>query len=101
MDEQRNNIQKMSRYLHKVKKNPKVQFDLEKQDFSEDLENLFKDPYSEDSIPIVGQERTFQKVTSDYIIDNIKENNIPYYVKTVKEQKQQQQNILRLFFLLL
>ena len=71
--------------------------DLDKEDFSEDLQNLFKDPqigfsettassskgmtvpsFSETALPtsIVRQKRTFQNVTSDYIIDNIKENNI-------------------------
>ena len=53
--------------------------DIDKEDFFEDLENLFI------NIPIVRQERTFQNVTSDYIIDSIKENNISYYFKTVKE----------------
>ena len=53
--------------------------DLDNDDFSEDLENLFS------NIPIVRQERTLQNVTSDYITDNIKENNISYYFKTIKE----------------
>ena len=64
--------------LKKLKK-PKVRLDLDKEDFSEDLENLFS------NIPIVRQERIFQNLTSDFIIDNIKENNISYYFKTIKE----------------
>ena len=53
--------------------------DLDKEDFYKDLQNLFSNQ------PEVRQERTFQNVTSHYIIDNIKENNIPYYFKTIKE----------------
>ena len=35
--------------------------------------------------PIVKQDKTFKSITSDYIIDNIKESNIPYYFDIVKE----------------
>ena len=48
-------------------KQPKVRLNSDKEDFSEDLKNLFSNN------PIVIQEKTFQNVTSDYTIDNIKE----------------------------
>ena len=85
MHGQRNSIQNMSRLLSQELKKPKVRLDLDNEDFSEDLQNLFKDPYPEDSIPIVRQQRTFKNVTFDYNIDNIKENNICYYFNTIKE----------------
>ena len=55
MDGQKNNKQKLSRHLSDEQKKPKVRLDLDKEDFSEDLQNLFN------NIPIVRQERTFQK----------------------------------------
>ena len=66
---------------HNRRNHPKVWLDLEKEDFSDALQNLFND----DDIPIIREERTFKKVTSDYIIDNIKKNNVPLYFKTIKE----------------
>ena len=59
--------------LKKLKK-PKVQLDLTKEDFSEDFQNLFND------IPIVKHEKTFKNVTSNYIIDNIKENTVIHLI---------------------
>ena len=62
---------KISSKLTSIKKKPKVQLNLEKEEFSEDLQNLFNET------PIIRQEGTFKNVTSNYIIDNIRKSNIP------------------------
>ena len=70
----RSKLQKQKKQnLQKLRK-PKVRYGLMKKDFLEDFWIL-----------IVRQERTFKNITSDYIIDNIKESNIPYYFNIIKE----------------
>ena len=70
----RSKLQKQKKQnLQKLKK-PKVRYGLMEEDFLEDFR-----------IPIVRQETTFKNITSDYIIDNIKESNIPYYFNIIKE----------------
>ena len=72
-------LQKQKKQNLQKLKIPKVRYNLMKEDLSEDLQNLFN------NIPIVRRERTFRNITSDYIIHNIKENNISYYFKIIKE----------------
>ena len=69
-------LQKQKKQILQKLKTLKVRYDLEKEDSSE---NSFS------NIPIVRQEKSFKNITSDYIIDNIKENNIFYYFKTIRE----------------
>ena len=54
-------------------KKPKVKQDISKIDFTNALPNLF----SESSV--VEHNRTFQNVTSDFLIKNIQENDISKY----------------------
>ena len=65
--------------LHKLTKKPKVKQDISKIDFTNALPNLFNEP------PVIEHDRTFQNVTSDFIIKNIQENDIAKYFKTIKE----------------
>ena len=60
-------------------KKPKVKQDISKIDFTNALPNLFNES------PVVEHNRTFQNVTSDFIIKNIQENDISKYFKTIKE----------------
>ena len=65
--------------LHKLSKKPKVKQDISKIDFTNALPNLFNEPH------VVEHDKTFQNVTSDFIIKNIQENDIAKYFKTIKE----------------
>ena len=60
-------------------KKPKVKQDISKIDFTNALPNLFNES------PVVEHNRTFQNVTSDFLIKNIQENDISKYFKTIKE----------------
>ena len=60
-------------------KKPKVKQDISKIDFTNALPNLFNES------PVVEDDRTFQNVTSDFLIKNIQENDISKYFKTIKE----------------
>ena len=60
-------------------KKPKVKQDISKIDFTNALPNLFNESL------VVEHNRTFQNVTSDFIIKNIQENDISKYFKTIKE----------------
>ena len=57
----------------------KVKQDISKIDFTNALPNLFNES------PVVEHDRTFQNVTSDFLIKNIQENDISKYFKTIKE----------------
>ena len=60
-------------------KKPKVKQDISKIDFTNALPNLFNES------PVVEHNRTFQNVTSDFLIKNIQENDISKYFITIKE----------------
>ena len=61
-------------------KKPKVKQDISKIDFTNAyLPNIFNES------PVVEHDRTFQNVTSDFLIKNIRENDISKYFKTIKE----------------
>ena len=60
-------------------KKPKVKQDISKIDFTNALSNLFNES------PVVEDDRTFQNVTSDFLIKNIQENDISKYFKTIEE----------------
>ena len=73
----------------KLSKKPKVKQYINKIDFTNDLPNLFNES------PIVEHDRTFQNVTSDFLIKNIQENDISKYFKTLKKQLIKQSVILK------
>ena len=77
----KNKVVKKTKHFKKI---PKVKLDLMKEDFSIPFHNL----YQEES-PEVIHEGTFKKIASDYIINNIKNNNISLYFKTIKDAVQQ------------
>ena len=70
----RSKLQKQKKQNLQKLKRPKVRHGLMKEDSLRDFR-----------IPIVKQDKTFKSITSDYIIDNIEESNIPYYFDIVKE----------------
>ena len=70
----RSKLQKQKKQNLQKLKRPKVRHGLMKEDSLRDFR-----------IPIVKQDKTFKSITSDYIIDNIEESNIPYYFDIIKE----------------
>ena len=73
-NKRRSKLQKQKKQNLQKLKRSKVRYGLMKEDSLGDFQ-----------IPIVKQDRAFKSVTSDYTIDNIKENNIPYYFNIIKE----------------
>ena len=60
-------------------KKPNVKQGISKIDFTNVLPNLFNES------PVVEHNGTFQNVISDFLINNIQENDISKYFKTIKE----------------
>ena len=73
-DKKRSKLQKQKKQNLQKLKRSKVRYGLMKEDSLGDFQ-----------IPIVKQDKTFKSITSDYIIDNIEESNIPYYFDIIKE----------------